>query len=657
MLRRRGSSSGTGSSRSSAASFKRGSLWGLETKQKKPTTLELQEGSDEEVCLGSPVNPDDIRKELPGLSIALRRHDYTPLRTVLKVGSRQGPTERPPADRKDGAPADRDLRTETGRSGAPADQETHTSLVFAPNHPTTSSAEITRLLPPCPPHLAHHGPAAHRAEEVAELGGEASEVKLAIRCSFRPRTWRLWQRESQRCNRVVKKLFLNSLENLTIPDSVTHIGVCAFAECSSLVSLTIPNSVTHLGDGAFQDCSSLVNLTIPNSVTRIGRGAFMDCSDLASLTIPDTVTRIENLAFRGCCCDDITSILELCELSPARPSRSRLGPDELSSDCWPGALGPSLQALRDATSRLATGLSEEELGLPEAVDVAAAEQRLCEMQSALLRQEALQHLRATLAGRQGAARHMVGYKMRLDWQGVLPNAVFDTLLDGEAPTSGLRVQDFAAAAQEVAQQADSNELEERCARLATALAEAREEQLEQTRRRLHESLEMLRQASYSRAVKDFRQGFRLKEVALERKRQHALEVSQAYVEEKALEARQRYTEQREDRLEEKLSRPRAGETGRTELRQELSLAVATLNSDDAQDTQSRLHSIHSPLSTLQAARAETTTQVKHVLSAKLLAAEETPSEEALKALREVAEAEGDSGFAAKLLSTVHRRRS
>ena len=33
--------------------------------------------------------------------------------------------------------------------------------------------------------------------------------------------------------------------------------------------------------------------------------------------------------------------------------------------------------------------------------------------------EALQHLRATLAGRQGAARHMVGYKMRLDWQGVL----------------------------------------------------------------------------------------------------------------------------------------------------------------------------------------------------------------------------------------------
>ncbi|CAK9056836.1 unnamed protein product [Durusdinium trenchii] len=47
----------------------------------------------------------------------------------------------------------------------------------------------------------------------------------------------------------------------------------------------------------------------------------------------------------------------------------------------------ALQALRDATSRLATGLSEEELGLPE-VDVAAAEQRLCEMQSALLRQEA-----------------------------------------------------------------------------------------------------------------------------------------------------------------------------------------------------------------------------------------------------------------------------
>ena len=110
----------------------------------------------------------------------------------------------------------------------------------------------------------------------------------------------------------------SSLTSISIPNSVTSIGYLAFYKCSSLTSIevnannpnyasiegalynkdvttliccpgdktsiTIPNSVTEIGDCAFSDCSSLTSITIPNSVTSIGNWAFEDCSSLTSIT-------------------------------------------------------------------------------------------------------------------------------------------------------------------------------------------------------------------------------------------------------------------------------------------------------------------------------------------------------------------------------------
>ena len=92
----------------------------------------------------------------------------------------------------------------------------------------------------------------------------------------------------------------SSLQSVTIPNSVSSIGDWAFSRCSSLQSVTIPNSVASIGESAFDECSLLQSVTIPNSVASIGDGAFFKCSSLHSVTIPNSVTSIGNWAFYGC---------------------------------------------------------------------------------------------------------------------------------------------------------------------------------------------------------------------------------------------------------------------------------------------------------------------------------------------------------------------
>lgn len=82
------------------------------------------------------------------------------------------------------------------------------------------------------------------------------------------------------------------LENITLPDSVTRIGLAAFFGCYYLNNLTIPNSVTSIGDQAFA-ATSITNLTFPPGVTILG--FFGDCPSLTSIYFqgnapsPDTI--------------------------------------------------------------------------------------------------------------------------------------------------------------------------------------------------------------------------------------------------------------------------------------------------------------------------------------------------------------------------------
>ncbi len=87
---------------------------------------------------------------------------------------------------------------------------------------------------------------------------------------------------------------------VTIPNTVTEIGMGAFYEDKSVKSVTIPDSVRRIGPSAFNGCERLESVTIPNSVTRIGQTAFNGCIRLKSIAIPDGVTAIEETTFARC---------------------------------------------------------------------------------------------------------------------------------------------------------------------------------------------------------------------------------------------------------------------------------------------------------------------------------------------------------------------
>ncbi len=75
-----------------------------------------------------------------------------------------------------------------------------------------------------------------------------------------------------------------NINSIKIPDSVTSIGIDAFAYCEELTSIELPNSITSLEKMVFFYCTGLKDITIPGSVTYIGENAFNYCNSLATVT-------------------------------------------------------------------------------------------------------------------------------------------------------------------------------------------------------------------------------------------------------------------------------------------------------------------------------------------------------------------------------------
>ena len=87
----------------------------------------------------------------------------------------------------------------------------------------------------------------------------------------------------------------SNLTSVTIPDSVTYIGISAFQFCTGLTSVIIPDSVKIIDNVGFDGCSNLNSVTFGNSVERMNSGAFGNSTNLLSVTIPESVTYMDNV--------------------------------------------------------------------------------------------------------------------------------------------------------------------------------------------------------------------------------------------------------------------------------------------------------------------------------------------------------------------------
>ena len=93
------------------------------------------------------------------------------------------------------------------------------------------------------------------------------------------------------------------LRTITLPESVTSIGMWAFANCTKLEQVSFPASLTSIDGCAFENCTALTAVTLPKRLTELGNDVFENCSALKSVWIPKSLTNINGFGdgcFAGC---------------------------------------------------------------------------------------------------------------------------------------------------------------------------------------------------------------------------------------------------------------------------------------------------------------------------------------------------------------------
>ena len=91
-----------------------------------------------------------------------------------------------------------------------------------------------------------------------------------------------------------------SLTDVTLPDSVTDIGMHSFWGCKNLTNFKMGDGVTTVGRCAFRSLSNLTKVVFGANVDTIGVQSFRGCENLQNFTLPDTIQRIQWGAFADC---------------------------------------------------------------------------------------------------------------------------------------------------------------------------------------------------------------------------------------------------------------------------------------------------------------------------------------------------------------------
>lgn len=89
------------------------------------------------------------------------------------------------------------------------------------------------------------------------------------------------------------------IKSITIPGTVTTIGMSAFSGCANLTAIDLPSSVTEIDGYAFKNCTALTAVTLPKHLRRLDMEAFFGCTALKSVFIPLSLQTASS-PFRNC---------------------------------------------------------------------------------------------------------------------------------------------------------------------------------------------------------------------------------------------------------------------------------------------------------------------------------------------------------------------
>ena len=101
-----------------------------------------------------------------------------------------------------------------------------------------------------------------------------------------------------------------SADNVSIPNTISTVGNCAFMNCQKLTEITIPDSVTVIGQSVFSDCISLSRVLLSDSISVLTESMFRNCSNLEEITIPESINEYMGGVFAGCTSLKKLTILE-----------------------------------------------------------------------------------------------------------------------------------------------------------------------------------------------------------------------------------------------------------------------------------------------------------------------------------------------------------
>lgn len=98
----------------------------------------------------------------------------------------------------------------------------------------------------------------------------------------------------------------HKVTSVSIPNSVTRIGWCAFARCLGLTSIDIPDAVTTIEGWAFDSCYNLSAVKLSQNLTFINQNTFYNCVNLTSIILPETLTKMGPDVFKHTALKEIT---------------------------------------------------------------------------------------------------------------------------------------------------------------------------------------------------------------------------------------------------------------------------------------------------------------------------------------------------------------